>query len=460
MFRRFIDIALGNVARQGISVLVQIIVARRLGDAAFGLITFAFSIYLLMAGAADFGSRLYCWQAVAALAPEARAEAAHDLVWKRLLLALTVLVLINIGISFFEKDAELSWVLRAYSIAVAFNQVAFDWWFLAQDRTRSLLVFNIAGAVLMLIGTLLLVHGPGDVALFALILSFAYGIPGVAMTMLGRPMPRLYAIWEALKLPLRTRRFVGYDWLQRIYQAFIPIVAWHFYSKAALGQFRIAYLFYWFAGTLAIYVGSTVFNRLVRSQGGEDKRLVIGKTAALLLLMTVPLSGVAAVLAPPFVRAVLGSAYDPSMVHLRLLLPWLVVPVIANFLREASMASGRPHQAMWSYVGTVGLTSGCIALFYSSGPVVLSLATLIGEGIGGLPLLIVVVGPTWRSGLRWRLPIALVSYPLLVGLGRHAWISPDLLPPYYALALNSVILLAVATVIIGGTLLAERRLMR
>jgi O-antigen/teichoic acid export membrane protein len=455
MLRRFLAITGGNLIRQASSFIAQLLVAHRAGTAAFGTLTFAFSIYLLMAGIGDFGSRLYCWRTVAALPPDERAAAAHDLVWKRFFLALALLVPINLVI-YFVAPVQVAWILHCYSIAIAFNQVAFDWWFLSQERIGGLLVFNVACGLLLLASTYVLVRGPDDIATFALLLSFACGVPGVAMTMLGRGLPRLRLIVEGIGLPRLTSHYVGYDWFQRIYQAFIPIVAWLFYSRAAIGQFRIAYLFYWFAGTLAIYVGSSVFNRLARSSSKADSRQVMGTVVAMLLLIVLPFSAVATVLADRFVDRILGADYETATLHLAILLPCLAIPVASNFLREATVAAGKPIRAMRSYVGTVVLTTAGIAFFYQHGMVVLSVATLVGEALGGLPLLVMLRGEFWRGALLWRLPVGILSYPLIIALGRYVWINPGFWHPYGTLAVNGTFLTAVAGAIIGVTLLAER----
>ena len=127
MLRNFLVVSGGNLARQFATFVAQIVVAHRVGEAAFGTFTYAFSIFLLIAGIADFGSRLYCWAATAALPAAERAAQANEFLWRRIAFAIIMLVPINLGILVLTQG-ELESLLHVYSLSAIANQSAFDWW--------------------------------------------------------------------------------------------------------------------------------------------------------------------------------------------------------------------------------------------------------------------------------------------------------------------------------------------
>lgn len=52
----------GNILRQGLTLLITLIIFKNVGAFYFGEFTFGFAIYFILAGFSDFGTRIYCWK--------------------------------------------------------------------------------------------------------------------------------------------------------------------------------------------------------------------------------------------------------------------------------------------------------------------------------------------------------------------------------------------------------------
>lgn len=55
-------IPIGNLLRQGFTLLTTLIIAEKLGKFYFGEFTVGFAFYFILAGLSDFGTRIYSWK--------------------------------------------------------------------------------------------------------------------------------------------------------------------------------------------------------------------------------------------------------------------------------------------------------------------------------------------------------------------------------------------------------------
>ena len=72
--KAFLLISGGNLFRQLVTFIGQLYIVKKLGVSSFGELTFAFSIYMVMAGIGDFGTRIYSWKQVLATKTELRSK--------------------------------------------------------------------------------------------------------------------------------------------------------------------------------------------------------------------------------------------------------------------------------------------------------------------------------------------------------------------------------------------------
>ena len=146
MIKNFLYISGGNVFRRLITFFSQLILARNLGEEAFGDLEVAVSVFLLMAGLGDLGTRLYAWRSVAVADDEQQEGEAIRLLVSRIALATAVAVVLNLAILVFASG-RVGMLLHLYTMVVVFNQTTFDWFLLAQRRYRDSMFFSVAGAL-------------------------------------------------------------------------------------------------------------------------------------------------------------------------------------------------------------------------------------------------------------------------------------------------------------------------
>jgi O-antigen/teichoic acid export membrane protein len=454
----FLLIGGGNFLRQFATFLAQILVARSVGETAFGQLTTAFSWMLLMVGLGDFGARLYFWRELTRLPEDQREARASHLLWRHLAFSALPLIPVNLLIGW-AAPWPLALYLHAYSIAMLFNQTAFDWWFLGQERYGRLLVFNVVSSLILLAGCVVLIHSSNDAVWFALLFSLSFALPGLGLTARRLHKPDWQDLRSFWRLPALSYRYALYDWVQRLYTAFLPLLAWQIFDSATVAHFRIAYLFYALASTASVYLGSAIFNRMSRTDDEDQRKRHLGELACYLVLAVVPLSALARVAAAGFVPLFLPPAYGLSLPHIAILASWLVLPAMANFLREAMVGGGAPTRSMFSYLVAIAVTVVTVALTRGQGPTILSIGALVGEAAGLLFLAIPLVRAMWRAHLASRLAAAISLFWLIETVSPWVLHAVSGLGSYLGLAVAMTALSAPTAALLALYLLAERKIL-
>lgn len=423
--KNFLLISGGNILRQLATFAGQLYVVSRISSASFGELTFAFSLYFMLTGLADFGTRLHCWRSVLQQPIASRLSYAGVLWWRRLGLVTVIVIPINV-IIYLVASGMTATLLHLYTLGILFNQVAFDWYLLSLNKTPRLFLFNASSGILYLLLLVATVHNPDDVYWVPIAFALSYAIPGTALLAghlrrAARTAFRNAYPSSVAQLPRDSYELSFYDILQRVYSMFIFVVAWRFYNEALLGDFRVAHLIYAFASTLAIYMAAGLFNKSYQefATRGYSEQLQRG-TAALLLLVP-PLSVAGALLAPAFLRLALmdtaaASAVTGASGALTLLLAGLTLPVLANFWREILVSSNNARLSATSYAATIGSASLLLVLYHPmAGPEYLASVLLIGELVGLSCIALLIRRSLWPPGA-WRLFLLAAGFSLLTGL--------------------------------------------
>lgn len=391
--KSFLSIGGGNLLRQFSTVAGQLYVVRKTGVHAFGELTIAFSLYLLMAGISDFGTRLYCWKTVLSAEMEERPIVAIKMWIIRTTLSFLFLIPIILGV-FLLSHGLLKLLLLLYSIGVLANQAAFDWFFLSLNRVTSLFIFNLSSGLLYLLFLLLLVHSEASIYWVPLSFTGSYLLP--ALVLMGGDFHKhgMFVLFSeklkflrlAMKIPVKSYHFFYYDFLQRIYTAFVFIVAWSFYSKSALGEFRVAHLLFMLVSSLSIYLGMSFFNKIHEEgiNGRPENRIAHGIAAIFLVILPFSISGFGII--SPLARFFMGAQYD--MQPLQILVAGLSLPALANFIRETAVAAGHSRVSITSYAFSILITTVLILVYHPDSLSFLAIELLLGELIGLIVLFV------------------------------------------------------------------------
>lgn len=400
---KFLFVSGGNVVRQFSTFFAQILLARSLGSFTFGELTLAFSIYFIFAGVGDFGSRFFCWKQVLAGDEDGKATRARSLVFRRSVLTALFALPVNAGIWLFA-DGTVALLLHLYTLAVVFNQIGFDWYFLALDRERDVFLFNTLSGGIYLAGVALLVGSPADAWVVPVLLAVSYAVPAVALVVMGKGRGRgrerearegdgrgpAGLISGALRLAAGGYRYLPYVVLQRTYTSFVFVVAGLFYEMDALGRFRVAHLFYAFVASVSIFLGMSFFNRLYKGSKEEGGTEYVAEGLGFVFLMILPLSVAGPDVIPGVAEMLLGAEYGESSGVLSILLLGLLLPAAGNFVREASVSMGHAKVAGASYVVTIAVTTALLVAYRGGGLEFLALSLLAGELAGAVFLMALV----------------------------------------------------------------------
>jgi len=391
--RSFLALAGGTVARQMLTLGAQLLVARRLGSGEYGLLTLAFSAYILMAGLADLGTRLHCWRVLAALAPADRPARASALLGARSMYALLVAVGLNAAIAAWAP-ANLAALLHVFTLAVIFNQISLDWLFLGSELNRPLFLFHLCSGVVFFTGCWLTVQGPGDAGWFPFWMAVSYLLP---MPWLLRGRLVWPALWSAMA-PDQVRALVQqalplapYDFLQRLYAVFVFLVMGLHHATSQVGEFRVAYLAYSFVASFALYFSGSKFGDLMRATPhAVQQRITQGVLTVVLATLPLLLAGGPA--ATLLLDQVLGKGFASTGATLQVVFLCLPLVAAATYLRECLIPIGQQRLATLSYLLTIGLTSLLLLSLPRQDNAGVALMLVAGESTGLVLIL-------WRSGL-------------------------------------------------------------
>lgn len=385
--KSFLSIGGGNLLRQLSTVAGQLYVVRKTGVHAFGELTIAFSVYLLMAGISDFGARLYCWKAVLSAEVEERPLVAIKMWIARTTLGFLFLVPIVLGVILLCHGL-LKLLLLLYSFGVLANQATFDWFFLSLNRITSLFIFNLSSGLLYLFFLVFLVHSESSIYWVPISFSISYLLPALAL--MWRDLSKygifilfsekLKSLRTAMQIPAKSFQFFYYDFLQRIYNSFVFIVAWNFYSKSDLGTFRVAHLLFILVSSLSIYLGMSFFNKVHEEHVDGNPGIWIARGIVAIFLVILPFSIGGYDIIAPFVRLIMGTQYN--MQPLEILLAGLSIPALGNFIRETAVASGHSLISITSYAFSILITTVLIIAYHPDSLGFLSGEILVGELVG------------------------------------------------------------------------------
>lgn len=455
--RTFVLIAVGNLLRQALTFIAQIVIAGRVGSTMFGELTFAFSLYYLAAAAGDVGARLYGWRLLLGTQGHRKDMVATTFFIRRLLYAVFIALLINIPLSFLP-DSSLKLLLQLYSIGIAFNQVTFDWLFLGMEKPMKLFLFHAIGGGIYCLGVLAAVQSPTDAAYVPIFFAASYLLPG-SLLVWGLPWSKVSRrLWKRLlskpsallSLPKRTWRLGSYDVLQRLYSIYPLIFGWFGYSARVIGEFRVAHLVFSLAVSLSIYFASSLFGRVFRETTTDGKSRHIGFGIVLLVGLTLPTSLVGYDASVELLHRTLTEGYGDYASSLRILIGCSVIVAVSNYLREILISTNDARLASSSYLLTIVSASVLLLVRVDNTPQWIAFSVISGEVVGLLWLILrtskLEISSVFRSVLLGAMLMAVVlleTWRLAIGLPEMA----SLIRLIFAITVTSAVYLVYAWIL-------------
>jgi O-antigen/teichoic acid export membrane protein/GT2 family glycosyltransferase len=327
---------IADVGSKIASVALFVVMARKLGDAQFGIFTFGLSFVTLVTTLGGFGQDVVLTREVAR---ERRRLDSYfaDTIGLKLLLALPALLVATLALWAFGSDAETRAVVGFLGLAVTAELLTNTCFavFQAYERLGFIpvaLIFQrfvtaIAGVVALALGadvvdvSLIYLWG----AVLALLLALTLQFHRVVRPRLRVDLSRWWPLMRAA-LPVGLFSVFAVT-LFRIDTAMLA----GFRPKSVVGQYGVAYRLLETTLFLSWGVGAAIYpvlSRLTRDSA-PPIRLVFERAVKLVVALTLPLAVGAAVLAGPLIRFLYGPDFDDAGPALVLLAPTIALYPIA-----------------------------------------------------------------------------------------------------------------------------------
>jgi PST family polysaccharide transporter/lipopolysaccharide exporter len=335
--RSFLNLAAGEAMARLIAFAAMLIVARRLGPAAYGVIGVASGIMLYLIQIADWGIELSGVPAVARQPDGITALASSALTFRLLVAVALTVVVVAIGVTVFpQPDGS---ILAIYSLGLVFVALGTRWIFLGLQQASRVAAARIGGELVALVVILVLLRGVGDIAIvpIASVIGIAFTTGVMLAGLRGRGIDPRLTRDRSVSRPLLARgpHLIGFTLLglvlfnaDLIYLRFIS-------GEAAAGYYAAAYTFIAFAANLSVTWAHSVMPTMARFEKTDDQRNGVYQTALLLAYaVSLPVAVGGMLTASSVVVLVFGSDYTPAVPALVCLLA--AVPIGA--VREIAVA--------------------------------------------------------------------------------------------------------------------------
>ena len=424
--------AFADAASKVASIALYVVMARELGDAGFGVFTFALMYATLFTALAYFGQDAVLVREVARDRPLLGRYFGNTIALKLLLavpvllVALAILALVGASETTLLVTALLGLALTVEAALATVFAV-----FQAYERMRNIALVLIAQRFATAgVGIAALLAGAGVVAVAVIYVGGALLAVAIGLALLrqvGRPRLEVSPpTWPALMtaaVPLGIAGVFG-----TILFRIDTIILAAFESTAVVGDYGAAYRLLEATLFLGWAIGGAVYPVLSRLDLSERLADVFEQSLKLTLTATLPLAVGAAVLADPLVETLYGTDFDEAAPALQLLAPSIVLFPIAYVTGLFLIARRRQRfvAVLYGLVTALNVLLNLVLIpaFSLNGA---ALTTSVTELVLVVPAL--VLGARLVGGLSWRRVVtgpasaALVAGALMAVLASSFWLA-------------------------------------
>lgn len=340
--RSFLALAAGDALARATGFAATVYLARTLGADPFGVVALAAAIALYPAGIADFGIAIVGGREVASDVARAR-RLAPALITARFLVACAAAAAMA-GLSHALLRPPESVVLSAYALTLLPVGLNATWILVGLEDARPAGVARVAGSLLVLAATVVLVRGAADLVRAPLaVLAGELLTVAVVLVAVGRRGFRIRPCWDPSAVGPVFRSalpLVGYSLLTlAIYNADLVFVRL-FHDRAAVGNYAVAYALVTLLVNAGVIYGQSLVPALtrLRSEGGDGALLQTSYARMLALALPAAVGG--GMLAPLIITTFFGAEYQAAPLALAVLLCSVPVAVIRCAATSAIVAGG------------------------------------------------------------------------------------------------------------------------
>ena len=353
--------AVADLGSKVATVALFVVMARKLGEAHFGVFTFALSFVTLVTVLADFGQNTVLTREVAREHSEVNRYFANNVVLQ-IALALPAVAVAFAVVAAGGRDRETQLVVLLLGRAMIAESLRGTCIAVFEANQRLIfvpIVLISQHLVTSVAGIVALFSGAGVVTVAAIylaaaLLAFAFAL-GLMFRYVVRPRLRVTpALWKPLMraaIPVGLAGVFG-TVLFRVDTAMLAA----FKSKEIVGDYGAAYrlfestLFIGWAVGAAIY---PVYSQLT-AHTTPSLGAVLERTLKLVFVLALPVGLVAVVLARPAIHLFYGSDYDPAIRAFQLLAPAIALYPVA-YLAGLLLVARHRQRLMTAIMGVVAI---------------------------------------------------------------------------------------------------------
>ena len=382
VFRNFFAVGSGEALARIVAFAGLLYVARNVGAAGYGVISFVAGATLYLTRVADFGIETIGTVEIARHR-EGISRLASAILTMRLAIA-TLLTLATIALSLVFLPEPDRTVFAVFALTLLPVAASTKWIHIGLEAARPVGVWRVVGEVVTLVVILAVVREPhhiwrvpvanfaGDVVavfvLYWLLVRQRY-----VLRLRWDPETALPAFRKAIPI---VSQFLGVLLIYNSATIFLRLLT----SAEAVGHYAAAYALLSFTDNVCLLYGMTLLATLTRL--GRDMNAQRGLYhLALVQVFTValPVSIGGMFLAPQIIRLVFGDGYAPSGIILQVLI-WAILPYALRMVPwSALVANGRQGLAWrataYAVVANVGLNLVLIRAYGAPGAAVATLST-------------------------------------------------------------------------------------
>ncbi|MCY3947095.1 MAG: oligosaccharide flippase family protein [Anaerolineaceae bacterium] len=435
-------VTLSLIISRGLLFLWQLILARFLGEAGYGVYGGIGSFIAIGAAFTNFGTGAIIVREVARQPGRAGDYLGTSLIL-RSGMAMLAWLLLNIAAPLAGFGPEFRNLLALATISLlvdAWGNLCFEQ-LMAQERMRSTSLVTVLHMLLLLLAA-------------ALALASGYGLPGLYVATIAAGLARVAMFWGlVLRSGLRPAR-MRIDLLRSLLVESLPLaiaallsLAWMHADKLMtirlLGEAQNGWLtaaFVIVTGMIEL-LGTTVLTSLfpmMSRASGATLSSIVSRLAWFTLLAGLPLTLLLSLFAPEITVPLFGANYVPAAAVLRILVWYALLRLVADVYIQALITSNRQRRMLLVRAGGLSLNIALNALLLprlgingaalaSLGSVLLVLVTLLHS----TPV------AAWRPLLKRCVPLVFLALALA------AWMSvvAQLLSPLAAMVTGMLLYL-------------------
>lgn len=442
VLRNVSAVTMSLIIAKGLLFLWQLVLARFLGEAGYGIYGAIGSFIAIGAAFTNFGTGAIIVREVARRPGRAADYLGTSLLLRSGMAALAWLLL-NIAAPLAGFDPEFRNLLALATISLlvdAWGNLCYEQ-LMAQERMRSTSVVTVLHMLLLLPAA-------------ALALTSGHGLPGLYVATIAAGLARMAMLWSlVLRSGLRPSR-MRRDLLRSLLVDSLPLAitsllsfAWMHADKLMtirlLGEAQNGWLtaaFVIVTGMIEL-LGTTVLTSLfplMSRASGATLSSIVSRLAWFTLLASLPLTLLLSLFATEITVPLFGADFAPAAAVLRILVWYALLRLVADVYIQALIASNRQRRMLIVRAGGLSLNIALNALLLPrlgiNGAALASLGSV-------LLVLVILLHSTpvaaWRPLLKRSLPLVLLAVLLA------AWMSvvAQLLSPLAAMVTGMLLYL-------------------